>query len=128
MREDPPVQRPSGEIVVYEASDGGARVEVLVAGDTVWLSRKQMADLFDTTIRNVGLHIGNAFADGELSEGATVKDSFIVRSPALGRQQADRLAVVPRLPAPEQRPAGIQRPAAFLGHGTRGTRPASRRE
>jgi len=90
MREGPPVQRPSGEIVVYEASDGGAQVEVLVAGDTVWLSRKQMADLFDTTIRNVGLHIGNAFADGELSEGATVKDSFIVRSEG-GRQVRRRV-------------------------------------
>jgi hypothetical protein len=79
-----------GEIVVYEAADGGVRVEVVVGDQTVWLTRKQMADLFDTTIRNVGLHIGNAFDEGELAEGATVKDSFTVRSEG-GRQVRRRI-------------------------------------
>jgi prophage maintenance system killer protein len=67
------------EIVVYEAPNGDAQVEVLVGSETVWLTLKQMADLFDTTSQNVGIHISNAYAEGELEEGATTKDSFVVR-------------------------------------------------
>lgn len=70
----------SGEVVVYRAADGGAQVEVLVDGDTVWLTSRQMADLFQTTTRNVELHARNAFDEGELEEGATAKESFVVRS------------------------------------------------
>lgn len=74
------MQESGAEIVVYEAPDGNVRVEVLVGDDTVWLTQKQMADLFDTGPRNIGIHIQNAYGEGELSEGATAKDSFIVQS------------------------------------------------
>ncbi len=70
----------NGEVVLYEASDGGVHVEVLVMDDTVWLTPKQMADLFETTLRNVGIHIKNAFDEGELAKEATWKESFQVRS------------------------------------------------
>ena len=80
MSETGAAQGPTGDIVVYEAPDGGARVEVLVGDDTVWLTQKQMADLFNTGTRNVGIHIQNAYREGELAEGATAKDSFAVQS------------------------------------------------
>ena len=50
-----------GEVVVYEASDGVARVEVIVGEDTVWLTEAQMADLFDGDRSVIGRHIRNAF-------------------------------------------------------------------
>jgi len=50
-------QAPGGEVLVYEAPDGGARVEVKLDRDTVWLTQRQMADLFDTSTDNVGLHL-----------------------------------------------------------------------
>ena len=74
------IQESGGEIVVYEAPDGHVRVEVLIGDDTVWLTQRQMADLFDTTPRNVGIHIQNAYGESELAEGATAKDSFVVQS------------------------------------------------
>ena len=71
---------PSGEVVVFEAPDGGPRVEVVVGDETVWLTSRQMSELFQTTTRNVELHAGNAYAEGELDEGTTAKESFVVRS------------------------------------------------
>jgi hypothetical protein len=69
-----------GEVIVYEAADGGPRVEVIVGDDTVWLTQRQMADLFDTTVANVSQHARNAYEEGELAEAATLKESLIVGS------------------------------------------------
>jgi len=69
----------TGEVVVYVAPDGGARVEVLVGKDTVWLTQRQMADLFNTSTDNVGLHIRNVYGEGELTRGATTEESSVDR-------------------------------------------------
>ena len=71
---------PRGEVLVYEAPDGGERVEVKLDRDTVWLTQRQMADLFDTSTDNVGLHLKNVFADSELEEAATTEDVSVVQS------------------------------------------------
>lgn len=67
-----------GEIRVYEAPDGEVRVEVKLDRDTVWLTQRQMADLFDTSTDNVGLHLKNIFSDNELEEAATTEDFSVV--------------------------------------------------
>lgn len=71
---------PGGEVLVYEAPDGGVRVEVKLERDTVWLTQRQMADLFDTSTDNVGLHLKNIFADSELEEAATTEDCSVVQA------------------------------------------------
>ena len=71
---------PRGEVLVYEAPDGGVRVEVKLDRDTVWLTQRQMADLFDTSTDNVGLHLKNVFADSELEEAGTTEDFSVVQS------------------------------------------------
>jgi len=86
--EEGAAQEPGGEVVVYESPDGAVRVEVLVGEDTVWLTQRQMAGLFDPGSRNVGINIQNAYGEGELVEGATAKDSFVVRS--VGGRQVHR--------------------------------------
>ena len=78
------------EIVVYKASDGGPQVEVVVEGESVWLTSRQMSDLFQTTTRNIELHTQDAFSEGELDEEATAKESFVVRSEG-GRQVRRRI-------------------------------------
>jgi hypothetical protein len=55
------------------------RVEVKLDRDTVWLTRRQMSELLDTTPENVLLHLKNIYADGELDEPATAKDFLAVR-------------------------------------------------
>ncbi len=55
------------EILLYQTDDGTTRVEVRMAGETVWPNQNQMADLFLTTKQNIGQHIRNVFAEGELA-------------------------------------------------------------
>lgn len=71
--------KPSGELVIYDADDGSVRVDVRVERETVWLSQRQMADVFDTSVDNVGLHLRNIFADEELLESATTEDFSVVQ-------------------------------------------------
>ena len=78
-------EAPSGEVIVYETPGGGVRVEVRLDRDTVWLTQRQMADLFDTSTDNIGLHLKNVFADKELEEGATTEDFSVVQAEG-GRQ------------------------------------------
>ena len=63
-------------ILLYQTDDGTTRVEVRMAGETVWLNQAQMADLFQSTKQNVGQHIRNVFAEGELAPESVVKDFF----------------------------------------------------
>jgi prophage maintenance system killer protein len=81
-------QAPGGEVRVYEAPDGGVRVEVKLDRDTVWLTQRQMAELFETTPENVLMHLKNIYADGELEEPATAKDFLAVRLE--GKRQVQR--------------------------------------
>lgn len=73
MSEATQISETSGEIVVYEAPDGEARVEVVVREDTVWLTEGQMAGLFDRERSVVNRHIRNIFAEGELSREGSVR-------------------------------------------------------
>ncbi|MGC8509220.1 MAG: virulence RhuM family protein, partial [Thiomonas sp.] len=76
---------PTGEVIVYDTPDGGVRVEVRLDRDTVWLTQRQMAGLFDTTPENVLMHLKNVFVDNELEERATTKDFLVVQAEG-GRQ------------------------------------------
>ncbi len=71
---------PGGQIVVYETDGGAARVDVHLDHETVWLSRRGMAEIFATTPANVFMHLRNVFAADELDAEATVKDFLIVRT------------------------------------------------
>ena len=57
---------PGGEVLVYEAPDGAARVEVKLDHDTVWLTQDQMSRLFGRERSVVTKHVRNAFREGEL--------------------------------------------------------------
>ena len=82
------IDAPTGEVIVYETPDGGVRVEVRLDRDTVWLTQRQMAGLFDTTPENVLMHLKNVFVDKELEERATTKDFLVVQ--AEGARQVRR--------------------------------------
>ena len=79
---------PNGQVVVYEADDGEAHVDVRLEGETVWLTQRQMGEVFGTTPENVVMHLRNVFASEELAEAATTKDLLVVR--AEGRRRVRR--------------------------------------
>lgn len=67
------------EILFYKTEDGKSGIEVRVEGETVWLTQLQMAELFQTTVANVNMHIHNLYSDGELADEATIKEFLIVQ-------------------------------------------------
>ena len=77
-----------GQILLYQAADGQFKVDVRLQGDTVWLTQKQMVELFQTTKQNISLHINNIFTDGELAQNSTVKEFLTVQNE--GNRQVQR--------------------------------------
>lgn len=65
-----------GELLIYPAGDG---IRVLLAGETVWLTQAQIAELYQTTPQNITQHLRAIYAEGELDEAATCKDYLQVR-------------------------------------------------
>lgn len=64
------------EILIYQREDGLVNLEVKFEDENIWLNQQMMAELFDTTKQNVGLHLKNIFTEGELDPGSVVKESF----------------------------------------------------
>jgi len=63
----------NNKIIIYNTGDGGMKIEVKLEDKTVWLSQKQMAELFDKDVRTVNEHIGNVFLEGELAENSVIR-------------------------------------------------------
>lgn len=68
----------SGTAVIY-TSDDGARFDVQLKDETVWLTQASIADLFQTTVPNISMHIRNIYQEGELPAEPTVKKFLTVR-------------------------------------------------
>lgn len=64
----------SSELLFYQAEDGKTRLQVRLAGETVWLTQSQMAELFQTSVPNVSMHIRNLLEEVELHQDSVVKD------------------------------------------------------
>ena len=69
----------TGEFILYASEDGELKIDVRLLDETVWLTQNQMATLFQTTTRNIGLHIQNVYEEGELDDFSTRKDFFLVQ-------------------------------------------------
>jgi len=69
---------PATELVLYR-TERGIRIDVRLEEGTVWLTQAQMADLFQTSVPNVNIHLSAIYEEGELDQGATVKSYLIVR-------------------------------------------------
>ena len=82
---------PISELLLYQAEDGQTRVQVRLEDETVWLTQKQMSDLFQKDVRTISEHIQNIFDEGELLPGATVRNFRIV-APEGGREVAREIA------------------------------------
>jgi hypothetical protein len=64
----------NSEIILYQTEEGQTKINVVLDNETVWLSQKQMAVLFQTTKQNISLHINNIFKERELVKGSVVKE------------------------------------------------------
>ncbi len=67
-------QQPQSDIILYTTPEGDVKVEVFFQDETVWLTQKLIAQLFDTTKQNTSLHLKNIYKEGELREKSVVKE------------------------------------------------------
>jgi len=77
------------ELIFYQAEDGQSRIQVRLDGDTVWLSQRLLADLFQKDVRTINEHIQNIFDEGELAPDATIRKYRIVQTE--GKREVSRL-------------------------------------
>ncbi len=70
---------PQNQMLIYQSEDGSFHTEVRLESQSVWLSQKQMAELFGTSPDNIGLHLKNIYADGELPEDGTTENFSVVQ-------------------------------------------------
>lgn len=70
----------SSELLLYQTEDGQTRVHVRLEDETVWLSQKQLAELFQKDVRTINEHIQNIYEEGELQPGPTIRNFRIVQS------------------------------------------------
>jgi len=80
MTENALVPANGGEFLLYVTEDGRTRIDVRVAGETVWLTQRLMAELFQKDVRTINEHIRNIFEEGELAPEATVRKFRIVQT------------------------------------------------
>lgn len=76
------------KILIYESDENKVIADVLVMGESIWMTQKQMANLFDADLSVVSKHLSNIFDEGELSEKATV--AKIARVQKEGNREVSR--------------------------------------
>lgn len=73
------MQENNSQIIIYQTESGEIKLDVRFQDETVWLSQKLMAELFQSTVPNINMHLKNIFEEEELEESRTIKDFLIVQ-------------------------------------------------
>lgn len=73
------IRNSTAEFLIFTAQEGSASIEARYEEETVWLSQKLIAELFDVTVPTVNEHLRNVYASGELNEAATIRKFRIVQ-------------------------------------------------
>ena len=64
----------TNNIIIYNTPDGRASVSLMTKDGNVWMSQKQLAELFDTSIPNVSMHVSNILEERELVSNSVIKN------------------------------------------------------
>lgn len=76
----PSEEPPKGEFLLYQTEDGKTRVECRFAGETMWLTQRLIADLFQVTVPTVNEHLKNLVTEGEIDSDRTIRKFRIVQT------------------------------------------------
>ncbi len=66
-------------MLIYQTDDGRIKLDVRLENEMLWLTQQMIAELFQTTVPNISMHIRNIYDEGELSPKATIKNFLTVR-------------------------------------------------
>ena len=68
------------QFLMYNTVDGEVSINAIVKDETIWLTQRAMAQLFDCSTDNISLHLKNIYQTKELDEAATTEDFSAVQS------------------------------------------------
>lgn len=70
----------TGNILIYQTEKGDTKIDAYFNDETIWMSQKSIAELYQTTPQNITTHIKNIYGDGELDENSTCKNYLQVQN------------------------------------------------
>jgi hypothetical protein len=73
------VENQQNNFLIYSTPNNNVRVDVFVQDETVWLTQKSFAELFDTSTQNITTHLKNIYENAELQKDATCKEILQVQ-------------------------------------------------
>ena len=71
---------PQSEIIIYQTEDGRTRIQCRFENETIWLTQKQMSELFQVGVNTINHHLKEIFSEGELLGEATIRSYRIVQT------------------------------------------------
>lgn len=74
------IRNSTAEFLIFTSTAGKESIEVRYEDETIWLSQKMMATLFDVKIPTINVHLKNIYESGELTREATIRKFLIVRT------------------------------------------------
>lgn len=74
--------------IIYKTKDGNVSVDVILKDETIWITQKGMAELFECSTDNIGLHLKNIYLEKECVKKATTEKISVVRDE--GNRQVKR--------------------------------------
>jgi len=78
------INQPNSQLIIYQTEDGHTRLEVRLEDESVWLTQRLMANLFQTSKQNISLHLKNILEEQELVEDSVVKESLTTAADGKG--------------------------------------------
>lgn len=76
------------DILIYQTEDGNTKVDVRLENETVWMTQKAIAELYQKGVNTINEHIKNIYTEGELQESATIRKNRIVQTE--GKRKIER--------------------------------------
>ncbi len=73
------------KIVIYQSEDGKTKIQTTLENETLWLTQKNIAEVFNVTVATINEHIKNIYLEGELDDRPTrltlptIRDFLIVQ-------------------------------------------------
>ena len=67
-------------IIIYNTTDGKASVTLYAKDGMIWMNQNQLAELFDTSVPNINIHIANILKEKELSKNSVIKNYLTTAS------------------------------------------------
>lgn len=76
------------DILIYQTEEGNTKIDVRLENETVWMTQKAIAELYQKGVNTINEHIKNIYAEGELQESATIRKNRIVQTE--GKREVER--------------------------------------